>query len=82
MGRKPLLLLGGVGMLVSIAGAATVLLVFRVEEKEGSVAGYVTVALICFFVFNFAYGWGYARAHIDYCLYIHAVIAYLLPTGQ
>ena len=50
-------------MLVSMAGAATVLLVFRVEEEEeeergGSVAGYVSVALVCFFVFNFAYGWG------------------------
>jgi MFS family permease len=60
VGRKALLLLGGAGMLVSMAGAATVLLVFRVEEEVegGSVAGYVTVVLICFFVFNFAYGWG------------------------
>ena len=48
-------------MILSMTGAATVLLVFRVEEEEGggSVAGYVTVTLICFFVFNFAYGWGY-----------------------
>ena len=61
VGRKALLLLGGLGMILSMTGAATVLLVFRVEEEEGggSVAGYVTVTLICFFVFNFAYGWGY-----------------------
>ena len=46
-------------MMVSMVGAATVLLVFRVEEEGGgSVAGYVTVVLVCFFVFNFAYGWG------------------------
>jgi MFS family permease len=34
VGRKALLLVGGAGMLVSMAGAATVLLVFRVEEEE------------------------------------------------
>lgn len=48
-------------MMVSMAGAATVLMIFRVEEEDqGSVAaGYVTVALVCLFIFNFAYGWGY-----------------------
>ena len=60
VGRKALLLLGGVGMMVSMMGAALVLMIFNVEEREGggSVAGYATVGLICFFVFNFAYGWG------------------------
>lgn len=60
MGRKALLLLGGTGMLISMITAATVLLVSGIEEDEdgSSVAGYVTVTLICIFVFNFAYGWG------------------------
>ena len=59
VGRKALLLMGGIGMLFSMLAAATILLVFNVEEEEGgSVAGYITVVLVCFFVFNFAYGWG------------------------
>ena len=56
-------------MIVSMTAAATVLLVFGVEEEEegegGSVAGYATVVLICFFVFNFAYGWGYVHTVVS-----------------
>ena len=53
-------------MMVSMAGAATVLMIFRVEEEDqGSVAaGYVTVALVCLFIFNFAYGWGYVCTYL------------------
>ena len=55
------MLLGALGMLVSMVIAASLLLDFRVEEEgEGNeVVGYVVVVLICFFVFNFAYSWGY-----------------------
>ena len=55
------MLLGALGMLVSMVIAASLLLDFRVEEEgEGNeVVGYVVVFLICFFAFNFAYSWGY-----------------------
>ena len=87
MGRKALLLLSGVGMLVSMTGAATVLLAFRVEEEEeedsdGSVAGYVTVVLVCLFVFNFAYGWGYkCVSNSPTCMHefvVHVAIIYTM----
>lgn len=57
-GRKVLLLLGGLGMLVSMATSATLILVFRVEEGGSRAVGYIVVAFICFFFFFFAYGWG------------------------
>ena len=54
------MLLGALGMLVSMVIAASLLLDFRVERDGGNeVVGYVVVILICFFVFNFAYSWGY-----------------------
>ena len=53
------MLLGALGMLVSMVIAASLLLDFRVEENGGNqIVGYVVVVLICFFVFNFAYSWG------------------------
>lgn len=60
LGRKALLLLGGAGMFLAIFIAASIILTWRVrqEEAEGGVAGYMVVIFICFFVFNFAYGWG------------------------
>ena len=57
-GRKVLLLLGGLGMFVSMVTSATLILVFRVEEGGSTAVGYVVVAFICFFMFSFAYGWG------------------------
>lgn len=65
VGRKSLLLLGGIGMFVSMLAAATFILAFRIDntdcqndsEDVGAI-GYVVVFFICFFVFNFAYSWG------------------------
>ena len=57
-GRKVLLLLGGLGMFVSMATSATLILVFRVEEGGSRAVGYIVVAFICCFMFFFAYGWG------------------------
>jgi len=45
-------------MLFSMAAAATLILVFRVEEGGSTAVGYIVVALICFFMFAFSYGWG------------------------
>ena len=61
IGRKALLLLGSLGMLLSILTAGTIILVWRVGEADSggvNIAGYVVVVFVCFFVFNFAYGWG------------------------
>jgi len=45
-------------MMFSMATAATLILVFRVEEGGSTAVGYIVVALICSFMFAFAYGWG------------------------
>lgn len=49
-------------MLVSILGAAAIIQIWEVGEENQTtsarVAGYMVVVFICFFVFNFAYGWG------------------------
>ena len=58
VGRKALLLSSSLGMLFSMATAATLILAFQVEEGGSRAVGYIVVILICFFVFNFAYGWG------------------------
>lgn len=59
IGRKALLLLGALGMFLSICAAANVILIWKVDEDGSSqVAGYIVVLFICLFVFNFAYGWG------------------------
>jgi len=58
VGRKALMLSGALGMLFSMATAATLILAFRVEDGGSTAVGYIVVVLICFFVFNFAYGWG------------------------
>ncbi len=62
VGRKSLLL-GGVGMLLSMFAAATFIKAFGIEDSQcssGNVGaiGYVVVFFVCFFVFNFAYSWG------------------------
>ena len=54
LGRKPLLLLGTLGMFGSITLAGTLLLVFRVESGGSRAVGYVVMAALCFFVFSFA----------------------------
>ena len=64
IGRKALLLLGSTGMFFSMLLAATFIVAFRVglegeDEETSRAVGYVIVLLVCFFVFNFAYGWGY-----------------------
>ena len=48
-------------MFVSMATSATLILVFRVEEGGSRAVGYVVVAFICFFMFFFAYGWGWVK---------------------
>lgn len=63
VGRKTLLLLGGVGMLLSMFAAATFIKAFGIEDSQCSsenigAIGYVVVFFVCFFVFNFAYSWG------------------------
>ena len=58
LGRKVLLLLSGLGMFFTMATTATLILVFRVEEGGSTAVGYIVVALICCFMFAFAYGWG------------------------
>ena len=61
VGRKALLLLGALGMLSSILAAAGIIQIWHVDGEDSSgsqVAGYMVVLCICFFVFNFAYGWG------------------------
>lgn len=51
--------MGALGMLVSIFSAANIIVIWRVGDADSStVAGYMVVLCICFFVFNFAYGWG------------------------
>ena len=52
------MLSGALGMLFSMATAATLILAFRVEDGRSTAVGYIVVVLICLFVFNFAYGWG------------------------
>ena len=58
LGRKALLLLGTLNLLLSMATAATLLLAFRVEEGGSRVVSYIVVVLICYFVFNYAYSYG------------------------
>ena len=49
--------------------AATLIVSFRgLEEEEDNTdkaVGYVVVLLVCFFVFNFAYSWGWVRCHMS-----------------
>ena len=45
-------------MMFSMLVAATLILAFKVEEGKNEEVGYVVVLFVCFFVFNFAYGWG------------------------
>ncbi len=45
VGRKPLRLMGAVGMCVSMVAAATLILAFRVDEGENKAVGYVVVLL-------------------------------------
>ena len=52
------MLSGALGMLFSMATAATLILAFRVEEGGSTAVGYIVVALICSFMFAFACGWG------------------------
>ena len=61
IGRKPLLLVGGIGMLASIVGAGVVIQATGVDKMHMDhhiAAGYAVVILVCFFVFNFAFSWG------------------------
>lgn len=58
LGRKSLLLLGGLGMLTTMVISATLILVFRIEDGDSSAAEYIVVTLICLFMFAFTYGWG------------------------
>ena len=58
LGRKALLLLGTLNLLLSMAIAATLLLAFRVEEGGSRAVSYIVVVLICYFVFNYAYSYG------------------------
>ena len=58
LGRKALLLLGTLNLLLSMVTAATLLLAFRVEEGGSRVVSYIVVVLICYFVFNYAYSYG------------------------
>lgn len=60
VGRKSLLLIGGIGMFLSLFGAATFIKSFGIEDTEcsGQEVGAIVVFFVCFFVFNFAYSWG------------------------
>lgn len=54
LGRKPLLLLGTLGMFGSITLAGTLLLVFGVEDGGSQAVGYVVMVALCVFVFTYA----------------------------
>ena len=65
VGRKPLLLVSGVAMTIFVALAATLILVFDLEDlteeqlsEEKKTAGYVVVILVVVFmcIFSFSYG--------------------------
>jgi hypothetical protein len=59
LGRKSLLLLGGLGMLITMVTSATLIVVFQIEDGGStSAAEYIVVAFICLFMFAFTYGWG------------------------
>ncbi|XP_065840781.1 uncharacterized protein [Oscarella lobularis] len=58
-GRKVLLLLGSVGMAVSVFIAAGLLSPYGCSDGHISAAtGYAVTFFVCLFVVNFAYGWG------------------------
>ncbi len=79
VGRKPLLLMGAIGMCVSMVAAATLILAFRVDEGENKAVGYVVVLLICSFVINFAYGWGYVPLAVKSSQLVIAVFLRTVP---
>lgn len=58
VGRKSLLLLGALGMFVSMSLAGILIHVFHVDDGENQIVGYVVALLILVFVFNFSFSWG------------------------
>ncbi len=55
-----MLLLGAVGMMVSMSVAATLILVYRIDEEEEDnlVVGYTVAVLVCCFVYSYSATWG------------------------
>ena len=58
IGRKALLLIGALGMFLSILGAAFLIYFFDIENRGNELVGYIVAFLIVSFVFFFAFSWG------------------------
>ena len=58
VGRKPLLIAGSVGMFISQLVTGIIVAKCQDDWKAHVAAGWAAVAMIWFYIFNFAYSWG------------------------
>ena len=57
LGRKPMLVGGGLIMFLLTGIAATLVYAFNLEEENNDVVGYIVVSLVCLFMLVYSSTW-------------------------
>ncbi len=57
LGRKPMLVGGGIMMFLLTGTAATLVHAFNLEEENNEVVGYIVVCLVCLFMLVYSSTW-------------------------